>query len=83
MSLDFYHWFCRDVLRLPDEAARREACCRENERRIQLRKIQEQKTQESLGSHKSRDAQVFQLEGDGDITVYPNFAGVGADPCAR
>ena len=73
MSLDFYRWFCRDVLRLSDKAARREALRRELERRMELKKsrARARSCQEHTGLPEGHKAATLSVEADGDITVYP------------
>lgn len=68
MSLNFYHWFYRDVLRLSDKAARREALRRKLEQRMELKKSRARTRgrQEHTGLPEGHE-----VEADGDITAYP------------
>jgi hypothetical protein len=73
MSLSFYRWFYRDVLRLSNKAALREALRRELERRMELKKsrAKARRRQEHTGLPEGHEVEASSVEADGDITVYP------------
>ena len=73
MSLNFHDWFCRDVLRLPEKAARREALRRKLQVRLGLKREQllKKRRDRPSGLPEGREAQGLQPEGDGGVTVYP------------
>ena len=73
MSLDFYDWFCRDVLRLSDKAARREALRKRLRVRLDLKKAQQAKKNQPRpsGLPEGHSIEGLQPEDDGDVTVYP------------
>ena len=73
MSLNFYDWFCRDVLRLSEKRARREALRRKLQQRLKLKKARQarKKWHKPSGLPEGHNIEGLQSEGDGDVTVYP------------